>query len=366
MKIGINGILRNKGERMDNLINAAEFYRQKLKETDQEIYRLSQKEKREIEKIKIIDQKGGKSWMSYHGDAVEVIKGIPDNSIHYSIFSPPFSSLFTYSASIRDLGNSSDDEFYDHFSFIVPELYRVIMPGRLLSFHCSDIPAMISRDGYMGLKDFPGIVLRIFEKAGFIYHSKVQIKKNELMEAQRTKALGLAHKQVVKDSSRCRNALPDYIITVIKPGENKEPISRPMGFEEYIGEGGEPESDRKKHADPRLNRYSQRVWQRYASSIWMDIHQGDTLNVKLSREKDDERHICPLQLDAIARCLELWTNKGDIVLSPFMGIGSEGYEALKMGRKFIGIELKKSYFDISVKNLESIEKRSISAKGFFD
>lgn len=356
----------NKGGLMNKLVAAAEFYRQKLKEVDQEIYNLLQKEKKENEKVKIIDQKGGKNWFAYHGDSVEVIKGIPDNSIHYSIFSPPFSSLFTYSASIRDLGNSTDKEFYNHFSFIVPELYRVIMPGRLLSFHCSDIPAMISRDGYMGLKDFPSILLRMFESVGFIYHSKVQIKKNELMEAQRTKALGLAHKQVIKDSSRCRNALPDYIITVMKPGENKEPISRPMGFEEYIGQGGEPESDRKKHSDPRLNRYSQRVWQRYASSIWLDINQSNTLNIKLARAKDDERHICPLQLDVIARCLELWTNKNDIVLSPFMGIGSEGYKALMMSRRFIGIELKKSYFDIGTKNLESIEKRSIAVKGFFD
>lgn len=342
---------------MKKLIDAAEYYRQKLKEVDAQIYAVSMKEKDRIENIKVIDQKEGDGWMAYHGDATEVIKGIPSGSIHYSIFSPPFSSLFTYSASIRDLGNSSDKEFYDHFAFLVPEMYRVTMPGRLLSFHCSDIPAMFSRDGYMGLKDFPGILLRIFEKAGFVYHSKVQIKKNELMEAQRTKALGLAHKQVVKDSSRCRNALPDYIVTVVKPGDNPEPIARPMGFEEYIGEGCAPEADRKKNIDPSLNRYSQRIWQRYASSIWLDIRQGDTLNVKLARDQNDERHMCPLQLDAIARCIELWSNPGDVVASWFGGIGSESYQALKMNRKAITVELKKSYYDILVANLKTASKK---------
>lgn len=344
---------------MQKLIDAAEFYRQKLREVDAEIYAISQKEKKDIKKVKVINQKEGEGWVAYHGDAVEVIRGIPNDSIHYSIFSPPFSSLFTYSASLRDLGNGTDDEFYDHFSFLVPEMYRVTMPGRLLSFHCSDIPAMFSRDGYMGLKDFPGILLRIFEKAGFVYHSKVQIKKNELMEAQRTKALGLAHKQVVKDSSKCRNALPDYIVTVIKPGENKEPISRPKGFEEYIGEGGEPEANRIKHSDPSLNRFSQRIWQRYASSVWLDINQSNTLNCRLAREKNDERHMCPLQLDAIARCIELWSNPGDVVASWFGGIGSESYQALKMRRKAVTVELKKTYYDVLVSNLKSVSSQKV-------
>ena len=342
---------------MDNLIDALGFYEQKVKELKTELHLKAQEGNRN-KIIKVITQKEGKGWIAYHGDSIEVIKGIPTGSIHYSIFSPPFSSLFTYSASIRDLGNSTDDEFYEHFEFMIPEMYRVTMPGRLLSFHCSDIPAMISRDGYMGLKDFPGILLRMFEKAGFIYHSKVQIKKNELMEAQRTKALGLAHKQVVKDSSRCRNALPDYIITVMKPGDNKEPVSRPMGFEEYIGEGQEPEADRRKNTDSRLNRFSQRIWQRYASSIWLDIRQGNTLNVKLARERNDERHICPLQLDAIARCIELWSNPGDVVASWFAGIGSEGYQALKMGRKALCVELKKTYYDILINNLLDATKNT--------
>ena len=234
------------------------------------------------------------------------------------------------------------------------------MPGRLVSIHCSDIPAMKERDGYIGLKDFPGKILKLFEDCGFIYHSKVQIKKNELMEAQRTKAIGLAHKQVVKDSAICRNALPDYIVTIRKPGNNPEPISRKKGFEFYIGSKEQPK--KQKHESHLLNRFSQKVWQRYASSIWLDIRQTNTLNVRQAREKDDERHVCPLQLDVIARCLELWTNERDIVLSPFAGIGSEGYMSLQMKRKFIGIELKKSYYDVSVKNLKLAERSR--RKGF--
>ena len=308
----------------------------------------------ELQKIKVIDQKIRDNWAIYYGDSISVIKGIPDNSIHYSIFSPPFASLFTYSNSINDMGNSSDKELYEHFNFLIPELYRVLIPGRLLSFHCMDIPAMKERDGYIGLKDFPGQLLRLFEEHKFIYHSKVMIKKNELMEAQRTKALGLAHKQVIKDSAICRQALPDYIITIRKLGENKEPISRPDGFKKYIGSKEPP--NRPYNKNQALNRFSQKIWQRYASSIWLDIRQTNTLNVKQARDKEDERHICPLQLDVIARCLELWTNKGDTVLSPFAGIGSEGYISLKIKRKFIGVELKQSYYRQAVKNLISIEK----------
>ena len=337
----------------NDIINEIEFYNQKLKEANAKLYQHLHEQKTKIPKI--IDQTITDRFAAYYGDCVEVLEGIPSNKIHYSLFSPPFSSLFTYSATERDMGNSSDSEFYEHFSYFLPELYRVTMPGRLVSFHCSDIPAMKERDGYIGLKDFPGILLREFEKIGFIYHSKVHIKKNELMEAQRTKALGLAHKQVVKDSARCRNALPDYIVTVHKPGENPEPISRKKGFEHYVGSLEQPK--RQKHKIHALNRFSQRIWQRYASSVWLDIRQTNTLNVRQAREKEDERHICPLQLDVISRCLELWSNPGDTILSPFGGIGSEGYQALKMGRKAILIELKKSYYDVAVKNLKAVESR---------
>ncbi len=342
----------------DEIINEIEFYEQKLKEANAKLYQYFHDKEKYIPKI--INQEITDQWAAYHGDCVPITKGIPSDSIHYSIFSPPFSSLFTYSASERDMGNSTDVEFYDHFKYLLPELYRVIMPGRLVSFHCSDIPAMKERDGYMGLKDFPGILLREFEKVGFIYHSKVQIKKNELMEAQRTKALGLAHKQVVKDSAKCRNALPDYIITILKPGINPEPISRPKGFEYYVGSLNQP--NKEKHKIHALNRFSQKIWQRYASSVWMDIRQTNTLNIRQAREKDDERHICPLQLDAITRCLELWTNKGDTVLTPFGGIGSEGFQAVLMKRKAILIELKDIYYQVLVKNMKSTTNAKL--KGF--
>lgn len=344
--------------KINSIIDEIEFYKQKLNEAKAKFYQYERDNKKES--IKIIDQEITDQWAAYHGDAIEVIKDLPSNKVHYSIFSPPFSSLFTYSASERDMGNSTDDEFYDHFKYLIPELYRVTMPGRLLSFHCSDIPAMLERDGYMGLKAFPDILLREFERVGFIYHSKVQIKKNELIEAVRTKAISLAHKQVVKDSARCRNALPDYIVTVLKPGTNPEPISRENGFEYYVGSLDQP--NKQKHKEHNLNRFSQKVWQRYASSIWLDIRQTNTLNIRQAREKDDERHICPLQLDAISRCLELWTNKGDTVLTPFGGIGSEGYQAVLMNRKAILIELKDSYYQALVKNMKSTTKAKL--KGF--
>jgi len=335
-----------------------DFYEQRLKEAESKLYEYYCSQKKDV--VKVIDQEITDRWSMYHGDCIEVMKGLPSNLIHYSIFSPPFSSLFTYSNSIRDMGNSTDGEFYDHFEYFIEELYRVLMPGRLVSIHCSDIPAMKERDGYIGLKDFPGKILRLFENVGFIYHSKVMIWKDPLVEVTRTKAIGLMHKQIVKDSSMCRNGTPDYIITIRKTGVNKELISHKNGFEYYIGEREEPKQ--KRGGSNLTNKYSHHVWQRYASSVWFDIRQGNTLNVKQARDKEDERHICPLQLDVIARCLELWTNEGDIVLSPFAGIGSEGYGALKMRRKFIGIELKKSYYDVAVKNLYLVSKTKY--KGF--
>lgn len=313
--------------------------------------------------IRVLGQKFGEGWTLYNGDSVEVIKPIPDNSIHYSMFSPPFSDLFTYSDSERDIGNSKgDDEFKKHFGFLIPNLFRIIMPGRLVSIHCMDLLATITKDGYIGLKDFPGKIIQLFQKAGFIYHSRVTIWKDPLIQAVRTKALGLAHKQISKDSSRCNMGLADYIITMRKPGENQEPISHGRGFETYIGD--KPEPKKQKNNDPRKNKYSHEVWQRYASPVWMDINQSNTLNVAAARDEKDEKHICPLQLDTIARCLELWTNEGDIVIDPFAGVGSVGYQALKQGRKFIGIELKKSYYDQSIKNLNRLEWENKQLKLF--
>lgn len=308
-------------------------------------------------------------WAMYHGDCIEVLKGIPDNSIHYSIFSPPFASLYTYSNSERDMGNCrSEDEFYLNFEFLVSELHRVLMPGRLLSFHCMDIPAMKERDGYIGLKDFPGDLIRIFQAGNFIYHSRVAIWKDPLVEATRTKALGLLHKQIQKDSAMCRQGLPDYLITMRKPGDNPEPISHPEGFTSFAGED-EPDApkveptlksqystlNKHSHMSSEDPVYSHHVWRRYASPVWMDIKQSNTLNRKPARDDRDERHICPLQLDVIERALQLWTNPNDIVLSPFAGIGSEPYKAIQMGRRAVGIELKDSYYSQAVINCRSLD-----------
>lgn len=316
---------------------------------------------------KVLDQVIGENWAMYHGDVCDVVKGIPSDSLHYSIFSPPFISLYVYSSSERDMGNArSDSEFYDHFQFLIQELHRVIMPGRLLSFHCMDIPAMKERDGYIGLKDFPGDLIRMFQAQGFIYHSRAAIWKDPLIEATRTKALGLMHKQVVKDSAMSRQGLPDYLITMRKPGTNGEPIARPNGFTEFIG-NDEPKArkgetvvksrDIERYqgvtADDPV--YSHQVWRRYASPVWMDINQSDTLQRESAREEADERHVCPLQLQVIERGLELWTNPNDVVLDPFGGIGSTGYVAVQRGRRFIGVELKESYFKQAVANLRNAE-----------
>lgn len=287
--------------------------------------------------VKVIDQEIKKSYAIYHGDSCEVLKGIPENTIHYEIYSPPFASLYTYTNSERDLGNcNSNDEFFNHFRFIAGELYRVLMPGRLMSVHCIDIPFMKERDGFIGLHDFPGYLIKMFQEIGFLYHSRVTIWKDPLIEATRTKAIGLMHKQVVKDSAMCRQGLPDYLVTFRKSGDNPEPISHPQGFDEYIGEGKIPTG--------KKSVYSHHVWRRYASPVWMDINQSNTLQYRSAREEKDEKHICPLQLDVIKRAIELWSNKGDVVLSPFGGIGSEPVCAIEMGRKAIAIELKESYY----------------------
>lgn len=286
--------------------------------------------------MNVLEQVIENKYAIYNGDSCEIVRAIPDNSIHYTIFSPPFASLYTYSNSDRDMGNSKgDDEFYNHFIFLAKELYRVTMPGRLLSFHCMDLPLMKERDGVIGLKDFPAIIRKIFEDCGFIYHSKVTIWKNPVTEMQRTKALGLLHKQIRKDSAMNRQGIPDYIITMRKPGENPERVAHTH------------------------ETFPVDVWQNYASPVWMDIRQSDTLQKKSAREEKDERHICPLQLEVIQRCIELWTNPNDIVLDPFAGIGSVPYTAVKMGRRGIGVELKESYYNQAVNNLEIAVKGDV-------
>lgn len=268
------------------------------------------------------EMKEGKNWKMYLGDCVTEMRKLEDESVHYSIFSPPFKNIFVYSNSDKDLGNSRDmDEFKAHMGFVCRELFRLIKPGRLLSFHCADIPAFKYKDGFAGLQDLPGMLIATFQEAGFIYHSRVTIYKSPVTEMYRTKTQGLLYKTLKQDSSISRQGLADYVITMRKPGENQEPIAHPEGT------------------------FPLAAWQKYADPVWMDILQTDTLNNKSVREYEDEKHICPLQLGLIDRCLELWTNEDDLVLSPFAGIGSEGYTAVRKGRKFVGFELKKSYFD---------------------
>ena len=274
-----------------------------------------------------IDQVVTENYTAIHGDCVEALRGLPDNCIGYSIFSPPFASLYTYSNSPRDMGNVRDDaEFFGHLDFLIAELARVMKPGRNVSFHCMDMPASKERDGYIGLKDFPGDLLRAFQKHGFIFHAKATIWKDPVTAMTRTKALGLLHKSIRERSEMTRMGIPDYLITVRKPGESE-------------------------HVTHTADEFPVSLWQKIASPVWMDINASDTLQYMSARDHDDERHICPLQLDVIRRGVMLWTNPGDIVLSPFMGIGSEGYVALEMGRKFVGTELKDSYFRQAVGNL---------------
>jgi len=279
--------------------------------------------------MKCINQTSGDGWTAFNGDCVEVLEGIPERSIDYSIFSPPFASLYTYSNSPRDMGNCRDDaEFFSHFAHLIRQLRRVMKPGRNVSFHCMLLPTSKERDGYIGLKDFRGDLIRAFQSEGFIYASEVCIWKDPVTAMQRTKALGLLHKTVRNNASMSRQGIPDYLVTMRAPGDVE---------------------DRVKHGED----YPVDKWQKVASPVWMDIDPSDTLQFRSAREHDDERHICPLQLEVIRRGVDLWTNPGDVVLSPFMGIGSEGYVSLQMARRFVGVELKKSYYEQAVRNLGS-------------
>ncbi len=281
------------------------------------------------------DSVDGKNFSMRLGDCIDLIQDIKSDSIHYSIYSPPFASLYTYTNSDRDMGNCrTHSQFYEHFKFLAVELNRVLMPGRLMSFHCMNLPTSKERDGYIGITDFRGKLIQIFIDAGFIFHSEVCIWKDPVTAMQRTKALGLLHKQIKKDSTMSRQGIPDFLVTMRKKGDNPERVT---------------------HTNES---FPVDIWQQYASPVWMDINPSNTLQKASARENDDERHICPLQLQVIERALNLWTNPNDTVLSPFGGIGSEGYVSIKNNRKYIGFELKESYWKCAVKNLQRIEKDS--------
>lgn len=314
--------------------------------------------------VDVIAQDEGNAWKLYNADCVDVTRGLPDGKVGYTIFSPPFESLYTFSDLDRDMSNCADSEtFWTHFRFLIKELFRVTMNGRLCSIHCMQLPTSKLRDGFIGLRDFRGEIIRAFQAEGWIYHSEVCIRKDPVAAMQRSKSIGLLHKQICKDSAMSRMAVADYVVTMRKPGDNPEPISGP--FDAYYGNETTPagplvtETGKTRSTNvPGDAWYSVAVWQRYAEPIWLDINQGDVLSHRAARDINDERHISPLQLTVIRRCLELWSNPGDVVFSPFAGIGSELYCAVDMGRKAVGSELKESYYAQAVANMREVERRA--------
>ena len=276
------------------------------------------------------DTHAGQGYTVHLGDCVKWARRMDDNSIDYSVFSPPFADLFVYSNSDHDMGNCKDDgEFVAQFRFLVSELFRVLKPGRNVSFHCMNLPTTKMRQGFIGIRDFRGDLIRVFQDAGFVYHSEVCIWKDPVVAMQRTKALGLLHKTIRENSTMTRMGLPDYVVTMRKPGDCEERVTH-----------------------DGVNDLPVDLWQKYASPVWFDIDQGRTLNKMPARDENDQKHMCPLQLDVIERCIHLWTNKGDLVFSPFTGIGSEGYTAVRMGRRFVGTELKPQYWKLACQNIE--------------
>jgi len=284
--------------------------------------------------IECLDSAHGRDFIAYNGDCVSVAEQLDSESVGFSIYSPPFQNIFVYSDSEADMGNcTSDEEFNQHYQFLINQIYRLTKPGRLTAVHCSDLPSSKWKDGVIGLKDFPGDIVRAHQSEGWIFHSRVCIWRDPVVEMTRTKALGLLYKQLKKDSTRSRTGVADYVLVFRKPGENAEPVEQmPENF---------PVSQ----------------WQQWASPVWMDINQTNTLNVRMAKDGADEKHLCPLQLDLIERAVTLWSNPGDVVLSPFMGIGSEGVTSLKLRRRFIGIELKPSYFKHACQYLDAQERQ---------
>lgn len=289
--------------------------------------------------IRCLNSETGPNWQAINGDCVDVLRQMPDESISFSVYSPPFGSLFVYSESAADMGNSTDEEFAEHYSWMVQEKLRITKPGRLTAVHCSDLPMTKWRDGAVGIKDFSGQIIRIHEDAGWILHSRRTIRKCPVTEMTRTKHVGLLYKQLKKDSAKSRGGMPDYLLTFVKPGENAEPIEHT------------PED------------FPIEQWQEWAEPVWMTIDQSNVLNVQMAKESQDERHLCPLQLDVIERALIMWSNPGDVVLSPFMGIGSEGVMSLKHGRRFIGIELKEAYWRQACRYLDAQDRQSDFFRG---
>ena len=313
--------------------------------------------------IKAIDQVVTGDYAIYHGDACELIRAIPDNSVHFGIHSPPFEGLYKFTNSDRDISNNEGGMFWEHYQFLISELFRVAMPGRLHSVHVMQLPATKGREGFIGMRDFRGDVIRAYQSAGWLLHSEVCIWKDPVVAQQRTKSIRLLHKQLCKDSALSGQGLADYIVTFRKPGENEAAIAG--GLDHYAGDAVdvsraayEAQAERQraegKEPWPFKTWVSIMTWQRYASPVWTDIRQSRTLQYRSARDENDEQHISPLQLDVIERCVQLWSNPGETVLTPFMGIGSEVYVALEQGRRGVGFELKASYWHQAVKNMAAL------------
>lgn len=308
--------------------------------------------------IKVLNQRLGRNYALYHGDCVEVVKGLPDNSIDLTVTSPPFCNLYLYSPSPRDMGNTeTDTHFFENFKYLIPELWRVTVPGRLCVIHCKDLPLFMGSDGCAGLRDFPGEIVRAFIEFGWVFHSRVTIWKCPKLEREKTNNSGLLHGQLCRDSSASRQGMADYLLVFRKWSEGMEglnsakPVTRAESYRLTAYAGSEPPE---RHLGMSDREYSILAWRKYASPVWMDIRQTEVLNSNIAR-KGGEPHMCPLQLDVIERCVELWSNPGDVVLDPFNGVASVGYKALQMGCKYTGIELKKEYYQSAIEFLDEVE-----------
>lgn len=331
-----------------------------------------------------LQQEAGKNWVIYNGDCCEVIKGIPSNSIDFGIHSPPFSNLYIYSDSECDMGNCDDNEqFFEHYAYLIRELFRVTVPGRLCAVHCKDLPKYLGRDDEAGLIDFPGMIVQEFEDAGWTYHSHVTIWKCPVTERERTNNHGLLHKTVMRDSSGIRQGMADYLLVFRKNTTGSllsdKPIVRPRGFARFVGNPQYHPITTDYHPSPYARTGKRGVseddegtedasiliWRRYAEPVWWDIDQMDVLNYKAGRSERDERHICPLQIGLIERAVELWSLPGEVVLSPFGGVGSEGVGAIKQGRKAVLIELKPEYYQQAIRNMK-IAEADATAPTLFD
>lgn len=305
-----------------------------------------------------VDQKICDRFAIYNGDSAEVMAALPAGSVHLSVYSPPFGGLYVYSSSDRDLSNCDDyDDFFKHYAFFVREIFRITMPGRMTAVHCTDI--RLGNSGCDSMKDLPGDIIRLHEREGWAYVARYCVWKEPLAVRMRTLVKGLAHKVIIDDSSRCTNAAADYLLIFRRKGDNPVPITHPVGFMEYAGARPIPEDVKKfrgwkgSHLN---NSFSHWIWRQYASAFWDDVRLNRVLPFKASKDEEDEKHVHPLQLDVIERCVHLWSNPGETVLTPFMGVGSEVFAAVRLGRKGIGIELKPSYYLQAVKNLDAVDE----------